>query len=286
MPDIKAGLRQDEPAFFEVESVSPRPLREIASPVAQVLDGADSLAPDRGGFSERTRQLGKGGVAGMLENVADRRLRDGLWMIYERRSNQLWGDLRIFPETRLATAPRFHEVAFHLPLLRIQTEEALREAAIQLWCDLFVAIDGFYGRADTAAMRRRRLNLRSAAADRGKMWIPRWNDPTFVIYDRWVEDVWWLNLYGPAYIERWGVEVVERLGVRRRWLDNGGVAVWSCEGLPDPMVARSITGYPHKKSFYDALGQDTFTRESLEIPEPGIRVPLLHEHERSSMLGA
>ncbi len=52
---------------------------------------------------------------------------------------------------------------------------------VDLMCDLFVAMDRFYGRADTAAMRGRRLELRAAAAGRGAMWIPRWNDPSFVI---------------------------------------------------------------------------------------------------------
>jgi hypothetical protein len=88
---------------------------------------------------------------------------------------------------------------------------------VVLMCDLFVALDGFYGRADTVAMRGRRLELRAAAADRGAMWIPRWNNPSFVIWDRWVEDVWWITLFGPAYIERCG-----EAASRQRWDRNLG----------------------------------------------------------------
>jgi hypothetical protein len=102
-----------------------------------------------------------------------------------------------------------------------------------------------------------------------------------VIWDRWVEDVWWITLFGPAYIERWGLETVERLGVARRRLANGGIAIWAAGTPPDPQASGTIAGYPHKRSFYDALGLETFIHEGLEIPEPGARVPTLADHARA-----
>lgn len=107
--------------------------------------------------------------------------------MFEERQKELWGDLRILDDTKLPSAPRSHYAGFRLPAERALADDELMHQGIDLLCDLFVALDGFYGKVDTTAMLRRRLDLRSAAADRGTMWIPRWNDPTFVIWDRWVE---------------------------------------------------------------------------------------------------
>lgn len=275
----------DDTLFFELVSVSPVPMMDLARRAATVLDGAGDLAPDRGGYSERTRLLDAGGLRGMVAAASEKRQRKGLWVIFERRALELWGDLRFFADTALATAPRSQHAGFWLPAQRALADTELLESAINLGCDLFVALDAFYGRIDTGAMRRRRLELRSQAADRGEMWIPRWDDPTFVIWDRWIEDVWWITLFGPAYVERWGLDRMERLGVARRRLANGGIAIWSTALPPDPQDSDSIAGYPHKRSFYDVLGVDTFIHESLEIPERGVRVPLLREHARAPVVG-
>lgn len=256
---------------------------ELAARAAAVLDTAGELAPDRGGYSSRTRLLGAGGLQGLLAGATSKHMRNGIWTVFERRHKALWGDLRFYPDTRLDNDPRTHDTGFRLTLPRERSGDDLLERATSLICDLFVAVGGFYGRADTVAMRTRRLNYRTEAADRGAMWIPRWNDPTFVIWDRWVEDVWWINLFGRAYVERWGLESVERMGARSRRLANGGVAVWSSDTPPDPQAARTISGYPHKQRFYQALGLATFIHESLEIPQPGARVPTLREHAGASV---
>jgi hypothetical protein len=66
--------------------------------------------------------------------------------------------------------------------------------------------------------------------------------------------------------------------VARRRLANGGIAIWAAGTPPDPQASGTIAGYPHKRSFYDALGLETFIHEGLEIPEPGARVPTLADH--------
>lgn len=265
----------DEALVFEIVSVSPSPPAVLARRVAAVLDAAGDLRPDRGGRSARTRQLGAGGMGGLVEELG---AQDDLWLVFERREVGLWGDVRLYADTRLATAPQIHAVTFRLPLDRVLDQPALLERALGLLAEVFTAVGGFFGMADTAAMLRRRMDLRTAATERGAMWVPRWDDPTFVIWDRWVEDVWWVNLYGPAYVERWGRAVFDRMGVATRDLAGGGVLVRSAEEPPDPFGSATLSGFPHKQASYAVLGAGTFVHESLEVPERGVLVPTLHEH--------
>lgn len=260
--------------FCELVSLSTDDIGDVACRAAAILDDAGALAPDRGGASARTARLKADRLAGVVESAVQRGRPGGLWIVFERSNAGLWGDMRFHEDLRMDTDPRSHSVGF--------TMAGDTEAAVQLLCALFEAVDGFYGRADTVAMRDRRLTLRTTAADDGRMWLPRWDDRRFVIWDRWVEDVWWVNLFGPAYLEHWGADVVNRLGVRRQPLANGGIAVWSSRDPVDPQASGSIAGFAHKQPFYDVLGIDTFIHESLHIPEPGERVPALQQHARSS----
>jgi hypothetical protein len=167
-----------------------------------------------------------------------------------------------------------------VPLEPFSHAGSLRDSLLDLACDLFVAMQCFYGRLDSAAMRTRRTDLRTHAAEDGRMWLPRREDPAFVVWDRWVEDVWWVNLFGPAYVERWGRARLDGLGVWRRDLPNGGIVLASAESPPDPRSADTISGYAHKRPFYEALGVETFVHESVEIPTPGRWVPTLAEQQR------
>ncbi len=116
-----------ETMFWEVVSVSPIPMREIALRAASVLDDAGDLAPDRGAFSAQTRSLDAGGLRGMIAGATGKQVRNGLWVVFERRDKGLWGDLRIFPDTRLESAPEFHSAEFRLPVERVMAEGALLE---------------------------------------------------------------------------------------------------------------------------------------------------------------
>jgi hypothetical protein len=73
-----------------------------------------------------------------------------------------------------------------------------------------------------------------------------------------VRDVYWLNYFGPAYLERWG-ERIAGLGVRQERTENGGIVIWSTE---TPFVyledVGSFRDYPWKQPFYEALGRDMF----------------------------
>jgi hypothetical protein len=73
-----------------------------------------------------------------------------------------------------------------------------------------------------------------------------------------LRDVYWLNIFGPAFVERFG-DRLETIGIRHERTDNGGIVVWAAETpfLYDESMA-SHRDYPWKQEFYDALGTDAF----------------------------
>jgi hypothetical protein len=93
-----------------------------------------------------------------------------------------------------------------------------------------------------------------------------------------VRDVYWLNYFGPAYLELWG-DRVERLGVRREPTSNGGLVIWATE---TPFVYEegigSFMDYAWKKPFYEALGLETFV--NAVKPSWDSRVPTEADHWR------
>jgi hypothetical protein len=113
---------------------------------------------------------------------------------------------------------------------------------------------------------------------------PRWDDPLYTILDRVVSDVYWVNYFGPGYVERWGLERLMAIGVRSVVRPSGAVAIWATEMPPlvDATCLR-LADYPFKASFYEALGRRTFTFESMDLPEPGEVVPTLHDHRQRSI---
>jgi hypothetical protein len=277
--------RADDRLFCQLESVSVAPVWTIAAAVAAVLDAAGSLAPMRGAPSGPMRKLGPAGMAGLVEAATHGGDPDDVWIKFERPEVDLWGDVLIYSDTRLDTDPRTHTVQFNLPLRTLTQDPGTADAVAKLAGDLFVAVQGFYGKLDAAAVRNRMIALHGRAADEGRRWIPPWDDLTYSIWDRWVEDVWWVNLFGPAYVQRWRRKTFDQLGIRRVDLDNGGLMVWSGDLPADPDEAESVTGFGHKQSFYRVLGMETFIHESLDVPGPGERVPTLYDHREAAQSG-
>jgi len=91
---------------------------------------------------------------------------------------------------------------------------------------------------------------------RERRWAPLPPGPESDMHS--VRDVYWLNYFGPAYVEMWGGRI-GGLGARRDATPNGGLVVWAIE---TPFVYEegigSFMDYAWKKPFYDALGLDTF----------------------------
>jgi len=161
-------------------------------------------------------------------------------------------------------------------LLLNEIEEAFEE-----WC---IAADAFYGRAFLSESRFQYHELLDRGIASGDLPVIM-PDPKarHGVDARFIQDVYWLNCFGPAYIERWGREQVEKAGVRRRELANGSFLVWATSHpfVFQPEVTR-IDQYEWKQSFYTHLGTNVFRHEGFALGDPGEHVPTLDEHFRAA----
>ncbi len=117
------------------------------------------------------------------------------------------------------------------------------------------AYDAAYGFATDVRMpiQQRRDFLRARATG-----LPVSSPPT-MFSDRFsLRDVYWINVYGPAIVERFGSRL-DGLGVRQDRLGNGGMVIWVAESpfLHDEQIA-SHRDYPWKQAFYEALSPDAY----------------------------
>ena len=129
------------------------------------------------------------------------------------------------------------------------------------------AARAFYGRAAVASM-----------YDQHNLEFDRVGAPP-PDYEREIPDIYWLNYFGPGYVEFFGARL-EHLGVRRERTPDGGLLIWATE---TPFVyepGRAIADYEFKKPFYEALGRDTFRTEAQRRGPPGERVPTYLAHKR------
>jgi hypothetical protein len=259
------------------DSVSARPTSELVNDVAAALAGSARFAPTRASTHEPVQAF-----TGSLQDRLAAFVTPGAeryWLLFGRDEPALDGTLTIHAELPLDRAARTHVVDAGIPLqeLDAEAEDAFADWAI----DIFEALGVFHGYVTTADMEAQRKDLISDATRRGVMAPPRFHDPLYTVLDRMVSDVYWVNYFGPAFVDRLGSTALRAPGVRHRTLPSGAIAVWATESPPavEPAIGR-LTDYDFKRSFYDALGSRTFTRESLDLPEPGEVVPTLHDHRR------
>jgi hypothetical protein len=134
-------------------------------------------------------------------------------------------------------------------------EPANRTAFEQLFVRLAGAFDGCYGFASDHQMWRQQAG-EFGRIRRDRRFAPPEPGPESDRHS--VRDVYWLNYFGPAYVELWG-DRLAGLGVRREPTSNGGLVVWATE---TPFVYEEAIGsfmdYGWKRPFYDALGLETF----------------------------
>ena len=159
-------------------------------------------------------------------------------------------------------------------------EEWLGDAAnlvamAALFARLAGAFDASYGFAADSRMARQQRGEFSRARQR-KQFAPAPPDETSDRHS--IRDVYWLNYFGPAYLEFWG-DRGAGLGIRQERTSNGGVVIWSTE---TPFVfaedVASFMDYPWKQPFYTALGHDTFVNAGFAAWDR--RVPSREDHLR------
>jgi hypothetical protein len=138
------------------------------------------------------------------------------------------------------------------------------------------AMRAMYGRVALDDM----YTQRNQALDKTRVEPGRFGARLKADFGRELPDVYWLNFFGPGFVEHWGARL-DSLGVRRDRTATGGLVVWSTPTpfVHDPLIA-ATSDYEFKRPFYDALGFDTFMSETQRRPEPGELVPTLEVHRR------
>jgi hypothetical protein len=154
-------------------------------------------------------------------------------------------------------------------------EPANLEALAQLFVRLAGAFQGSYGFVADARMARQQRGEFSIARQK-RRFAPAPPDETSDRHS--VRDIYWLNHFGPAYLELWG-DRAAGLGIRREPTTNGGIVIWATE---TPFVYDDAIGsymdYPWKQPFYQALGRDTFVTAGPAAWDR--RVPSREDHLR------
>ena len=275
-------LPTDELLMLSGDSVSARPVADLVRGVAAALQADSRFSPTRASGREPVRKLGADGLRGRFDAELERSAGNRIFLLFGGPHEDMYGTLDVFPDTQLDRAPRTHSIEASIPIAALDAEGI---AAFADWAlGLFDALGVFHGFVTTTDMQAQRKTIIRESVERGEKAPPRFDDPLYTILDRMVSDVYWVNYFGPAYVERWGLERLQAMGIRSEVRPTGAVAIWATE-MPPPVdpTCRLLGDYPFKASFYEALGRRTFTLESLDLPERGEVVPTLHEHRSRSI---
>jgi hypothetical protein len=147
-----------------------------------------------------------------------------------------------------------------------------------LFVRLAGAFNAIYGFATDDRMPRQQASQFAAARARGEYAPPR---PSLASDAHSVRDIYWLNYFGPAYVELWG-ERLQGLGVRHERTSNGGLVIWATDTPPTFREGMGFMDYPWKQPFYDSLGRGAFvTVEGLTWDQ---QVPRREDHLRYARL--
>lgn len=193
-------------------------------------------------------------------------------------SGLLWitGDIWNFPPI----GP--HRLEFDVDERWFDTQRAER---LDEFADLFRAecesMDAFWGGAGLTSLRRQTNDLVFRAQVERTLDLPGTPGSGWDLRERALPDLYWLNFFGPAYLERWGSEALDEVGVRQASTANGGRVVWATDTpfVFDPSAQR-LTDYAWKMAFYERLGMDTILHENWTDPGAGVRVPTYQDHRR------
>ena len=99
-------------------------------------------------------------------------------------------------------------------------------------------------------------------------------------FDYELGDIYWLNYFGPGYVDFWGKDKIKSLEKVYDIIHdtNGGIIVQTTD---EPMIADynvdRISDYKFKQPMYETLGYNTFMHETHHPGERGENVPTLEQ---------
>lgn len=272
---------QDDTAWFLMElfSMAPGQRPGQGSMLGQVVERHPRFRPARIGRGDPARQEVHDlpsqleALVAEQEGAPDARL----LLADDERAEYLWVQLVGDPT---AGHPPRQARPTHLEL----GTGADAEEVVALFVDLAETVDPYFGFVTTRA---------TALQERGFAAARRRRDPSpptramgqapHVYHEVCVPDVYWVQVYGPAYLARWGEGVLEGVGVDRRRLRNGGVVVRATEAPIFHPRAAAPEDHAWKQRVYEAVGPERFAREDQPWGDYGQRVPLLKEHAEAAV---
>jgi hypothetical protein len=194
--------------------------------------------------------------------------------LYDRRAAPRHGGGIAFARRAPEELTSPHRIYLSMAEEEVIGRPELVDAIAALFVRLADGFDAFYGFVTHSKLPwQQRVELLEAT--RQGMVVPLY--PTMATDRTSVRDVYWLNYYGPAFVERWGARI-DTAGTHQVRVDNGGRVVWAADTpfLYDPNVT-DTSQYPWKQSYYDAVGRDSFVHRH---QMPGMHVPTWDDHRR------
>ena len=270
---------------FELCSFAELHKRGALSRLGRALDSEPQLKLERMDTHDPARRLIASAEA-FLSDCGE--LLSGAEVLFERRVHPAISGEFTAPSYGDALEPGSVELPHRIraDMAEASSDWLLEEANLEKLAEWFgrvaAGFDAFYGYAADHQMARQQAG-EFGRLRREKRWAPPPPGPESDRHS--VRDVYWLNYFGPAYLEKWGDKLSGpgALGVRQLPTANGGAIILA---TPTPFVyeedVASFMDYDWKRPWYEALGRDAFVNAL--IPAWNSKVPTREDHVR--MLGA
>ena len=268
------------PLFLSLRTVADLSEPGRLAAIGRVLDESEQLRPQRLDERDPPRTKVASAEEALRAYEPILRERDGfLTLGFHREDPWASGDVEVNGEGPIGDPPEPHEVSLAVDEERLRLP-AHREGLARVLRGWAEATDAYLGdvafhRAYVTQTRR----MISGPRLRAGLDLPRWGRGR--AQERELDDVHWLNYFGPSFVEHWGRDRLEGLGVRQDWTANGGVVIWATETpyVRNTRIRRS-TDYAFKQPFFERLGIDTFVHEDHHPGADGQHVPTFDAHRR------
>ncbi len=253
----------------------------VGRSIGEVFDADAAIVPDRWGRQDPARKR-LSSVGDLLEEWAPRFATDDNGLFLDGPRSSAW--VGACPGTAGKAMRPFlrdrcwNEVEWTLDEKWLRDPTGGPETFGERFAQLCDAADAYYGSVDTDSfirwtmMKTRQVRMPLLADLRSDPKHPYSSESYFVA------DVHWMNFFGPAFVDRWGRERFDHVGVRRHWVSNGGVVVWATAEPPELEQTSRVDGYGWKRSFYEHLDPNAFVHEGFTQGGPGEHVPSMDEH--------
>ncbi len=296
---IDDGLGNDldfaEPLFFDVLSVADWSVEGVGRRIGEVFDECELLCPSLYGADDPPRTpVGSFAdvVEGWVPEFSDSKRNSVLFQhpgTTDAKPESMGTitaspgrcGMAVKPAHRFTLGHSHSDIEVSARADWFEQRPERLDEVVGLFTALCERVDAFFGAIDLPAFVRQRRALANNGYEAGT--ITKWQSEGARQEQKWnaqfVEDVFWVQFYGPSFLAKWGRDALSGVGVEQRRTDNGGVVVVAT-ATPfefDPL-AEELGAYEWKRPFYEALGRDVFLTEGQVLREPGEVVPTYYDH--------